>query len=250
VNTGQPLMNSCVRLMVHETLQFFLGREAGPPLTRTLREKTSVKDVIESCGIPHPEVNLILVNGTPVDFNFPLQSSAEVEVFGIEDSPAAFVKAQLQTRSATRFVADGHLGKLARHLRSLGVDVAYDHSADDPTLLAIMEQEARALLTRDRRLLMHSVVHHGYYPRSQFAEQQTREVIQRFDLRQKLAPLTRCLRCNALLMVVTKSEIDAQLEPLTRLYYENFRRCPNCGRIFWRGSHFQKLEERVARLVK
>jgi len=238
-----------IRLRFHEALAFFLRDKSNHLVSKILREKTAVKDVIESCGVPHPEVDLILVDASPVDFTFPLRSECDVEVFGLAESPGSFPKFRLQARRATRFVADGHLGKLARYLRLLGIDVVYDGRADDSDLLEIMRRDERALLTRDRCLLMHAVVQHGYYPRSQFAEEQTREVIRRFELAQNLAPLSRCLHCNALLAHVAKTEIDAQLEPLTRLYYEAFRQCAGCGRIYWRGSHFQKLEARATRLM-
>ncbi len=238
----------CVRLDFHESLRFFLPRNAGRPLGKILREKTSVKDAIESCGVPHPEVDLILIDGSPVDFAFQLRREHEVDVFGFHDSPERFQHARLQKRTIARFVADGHLGKLARFLRLLGIDVVYDRSADDRKLLEIAVSEKRALLTRDRRLLMHSIVQHGYYPRSQMPDEQAFEVVRRFDLLRAFAPYTRCLHCNAALESVGKSEIFSQLEPLTQIYYEDFRHCTGCGKIYWAGSHFPKLQARIAEL--
>ena len=144
-----------------------------------------------------------------------------------------------------KFVADGHLGKLVRDLRLLGIDVAYDPAAEDRQLVETAGTENRALLTRDRRLLMHSAVLHGYYLRSQNPLEQTIEVLQRFSISKVLEPFSRCLRCNALLQAAEKSEIVEQLEPLTKLYYEKFRRCPDCGQVYWSGSHFAKLQKRV-----
>jgi uncharacterized protein with PIN domain len=143
------------------------------------------------------------------------------------------------------FVADGHLGKLTRNLRLFGFDVAYDQNASDEELLEVMTSENRALLTRDRRLLMHAVVRHGYCPRSQNADEQTIEVIRRFDLLEFVAPFTRCLRCNAPLEEAAKAEIIDKLEPLTKIYYNQFRRCPGCKHIYWPGSHFSKLQKRI-----
>ena len=219
-----------VRLIFHESLRFFLRRNPCGLPEKILREKTSVKDVIESCRVPHPEVDLILIDGAPVDFRFQLHGKHEVEIFGFFDSPERFQNARLQTRAITRFVADGHLGKLTRLLRLLGIDVAYDRSADDRKLLKIAVNEQRALLTRDRQLLMHAIVQHGYYPRSQTPDEQTLEVVRRFDLSGAFAPYTRCLNCNATLDSVRKDEVFAQLEPLTQIYYEDFRRCTGCGR--------------------
>jgi uncharacterized protein len=235
-----------VRLNLHGDLDFFLRSGArGRNIDRSLSEKTSVKDVIESCGVPHPEVDLILVNGQPVDFHYAIASDANIELYPVETSCPNFKEKRLQVARNRSFVADGHLGKLARDLRLLGLDVAYDPQADDRQLLCIMEGENRALLTRDRRLLMHRIVKTGYCPRSQNADEQTVEVIRRFDLLGSLAPFTRCLRCNAPLLKVSKAEVIERLEPLTKMYYEQFRRCIGCGQIYWAGSHFSKLQKRL-----
>jgi uncharacterized protein with PIN domain len=227
-------------------LPFFLGSKTRrETVERTLREKTSVKDVIESCGVPHPEVDLILVDGQPVDFRHTLRAEADVDVYPVGLSCTHFEKHRLQVPSIKRFIVDGHLGTLTRNLRLLGFDIAYDPQAQDRQLLSVMETERRALLTRDRRLLMHAVVQTGYCPRSQNAHEQTIEVIRRFDLFDSIAPFTRCLRCNAPLQKVAKSDVIEKLEPLTKIYYEQFRRCTGCDQIYWAGSHFSKLQTRL-----
>ena len=238
-----------VRLHLHGDLDFFLRSAArGRSIERKLSEKTSVKDVIESCGVPHPEVDLILVDGEPVDFDYAITRDADLELYSVGTGTPQFEKQRLQHTTANSFVADGHLGTLARNLRLLGFDVAYDSQAEDRQLLTIMKRENRALLTRDRRLLMHAVVETGYCPRSQDADEQTVEVIRRFDLLLCLAPFTRCLRCNAPLQKVSKAEVIERLEPLTKLYYEQFRRCTGCGQIYWAGSHFSKLQKRLEKI--
>jgi len=235
-----------VRLDFHGDLTFFLGRKARVEIIeRNLSEKTSVKDVVESCGVPHPEVDLILVDGRPVNFGYALERDTDIDVYPVRFTCTYSEKDRLQVRCIKRFVADGHLGKLARNLRLLGFDVAYDHQAQDRQLLGVMESENRALLTRDRRLLMHAMVKAGYCPRSQNADEQTIEVIRRFDLFDSIAPFTRCLRCNAPLQKVAKADVIEKLEPLTKIYYEQFRRCTGCGQIYWAGSHFSKLQKRL-----
>jgi uncharacterized protein with PIN domain len=235
-----------VRLKFHGDLNFFLGSKTrGDIVKRSLAEKTSVKDVIESCGVPHPESDLILVNGQPVDFSYAIANDAEIELYPVGTSCPHFKEKRLQVPTASHFVTDGHLGRLTRNLRLLGFDVAYDHQAQDRQLLRVMESENRALLTRDRRLLMHAIVKTGYCPRSQNADEQTIEVIHRFDLVRAIAPFTRCLRCNAELQKVNKADVIEKLEPLTKIYYEQFRRCTGCGQIYWAGSHFSKLQRRL-----
>ena len=238
-----------VRLKFHDDLTFFLkSKTSSEIIERNLGEKTSVKDVIESCGIPHPEVNLILVNREPVDFSHPIVKDADVDVYPVQSQCLLFKEKRLQVRFIKRFVADGHLGTLARNLRLFGFDVAYDRQAQDRQLLSVMEREDRALLTRDRGLLMHSIVRHGYCPRSQNAEDQTIEVIRRFHLFDSITPFSRCLRCNAPLQKVVKADVIEKLEPLTRIYYEDFRRCTGCGQIYWAGSHFSKLQRRLEKI--
>jgi hypothetical protein len=108
-----------------------------------------------------------------------------------------------------------------------------------------MRESNRTLLTRDRRLLMHAIVQHGYYLRSQNPIRQTIEVLRRFALFSAMAPFTRCLRCNAPLQNVAKANVIQKLEPLTKIYYEQFRRCTGCDQIYWAGSHFSKLQKRL-----
>jgi uncharacterized protein len=240
-----------VRLTFHDDLTFFLkSKTSSEVIERNLGEKTSVKDVIESCGVPHPEVDLILVNREPVDFSHPIVKAADIDLYPVQSECLLLKEKRLQVRSIKRFVADGHLGTLARNLRLLGFDVAYDRQAQDRQLLSVMECENRALLTRDRHLLMHAIVRHGYCPRSQNADDQTIEVIRRFRLFDSITPFTRCLRCNAVLQKVGKADIIETLEPLTKIYYEDFRRCTGCGQIYWAGSHFSKLQRRLEKIRK
>ena len=236
-----------VEFRFHGDFSFFLRRQdRGNPVTKILREKTSVKDAIESCGVPHPEVDLICCDGLAVSFQHPLTADAIIEVYGVRDSAAGDGE-WLQTRCVTKFVADGHLGKLARDLRLLGFDVLYAPDASDSTLAASCEDN-RALLSRDRRLLMHRIVRHGYCPRSHDPDEQIVEVIRRFDLAELATPYTRCLQCNGLVVWVNKADILDQLEPLTKIYHQDFRRCPDCGKIYWPGSHFAKLQARIDKI--
>src|SRR5438270_9395080 len=193
-----------VRLTFHDDLSFFL-KSKKPQIERQLTERSSVKDVIEASGIPHTEVDLILINGQPAGFEKVLAQDAVVDVHGLgSDRLTHFPENRLQVCEIRSFVADGHLGKLVRDLRLLGIDIVYDRDAEDRQLLNISIAEGRALLTRDRRLLMHSVLRDGYYLRSQNPLEQTLEVLRRFDLATSVAPFSRCLRCNAPLAAVEK----------------------------------------------
>jgi uncharacterized protein with PIN domain len=234
-----------IRLAFHGDLPFFL-KSKPPRIERKLSERTSIKDVIEACGVPHTEVDLILVNGEAVDFAAILTQDGVVDVYPPNQTRSPVLpEDRLQVRDIEKFVADGHLGKLVRDLRLLGIDVTCDSAAEDRQLVTTSANEDRALLTRDRRLLMHAAVRHGYYLRSQDPLEQTVEVLRRFNLGSALAPFSRCLRCNAALEPAKKAEVLDQLEPLTRIYYEQFRRCRGCGQVYWSGSHFDNLRARV-----
>jgi uncharacterized protein with PIN domain len=234
-----------IRLTFHGDLPFFLGSKVST-VERQLSGRTSVKDALEACGVPHTEVDLIVVNGAPTDFGAILTQDIGVDVYPPDETCSPlFPEDRLQVRNIEKFVADGHLGKLVRDLRLLGIDVVYDRAAEDRQLVSISSNENRALLTRDRRLLMHAIVRHGYYLRSQDPLEQTLEVLHRFNLAGAFAPFTRCLRCNAPLKPAEKETVFNQLEPLTRIYYEQFRRCSGCGQVYWSGSHFEKLQKRI-----
>lgn len=238
-----------VLISFHDGLDYFLklDQRLHQPIKRMVAYRSAVKDLIEACGIPHPEVDLIVVDQQPANFGFQIEKDCGIDVYSFSSLRAS---SGLQSRGIRTFVADGHLGKLVRDLRLLGIDVAYHNDVADRDLLTIMQHEKRALLTRDRPLLMHRIVENGYFPRSQTPFEQTIETIRRFELAPVLAPFTRCLRCNGVLNRAEKEAVIDQLEPLTRLYYDDFTKCPTCGQTYWRGSHIGKLETRVANILE
>lgn len=208
----------------------------------------SVKHLIESVGVPHSEVFLILVDGEPVDFKYLARSGERIAVYplfhSVEWSPPKLLQPMLP--SPAGFVLDNHLGKLARYLRLLGFDTLYpkEHLKDEQLAQMAGDQD-RIMLTRDRRLLMRRVVDHGYYLRSDNAKQQAVEVLSQFELYDHIQPWRRCLQCNGLLHEVKKEEVIDQLEPKTRQYYDRFRQCQSCGQIYWKGSHYKKLDRLI-----
>jgi uncharacterized protein len=198
----------------------------------------SIKHLMEAAGVPHTEVGQMLANGTPVDFSYQVQDGDRVEV-----SPAAE-----PYPGEPRFVLDGHHGRLAAYLRMLGFDVIYRNIIDDDELAQISEAEDRILVTRDRRLLMRKGIRYGYSPRSLDSSQQLIEVARRFRLADQITPFRRCLRCNTLLEPVSKEAVLDQLEPLTKLYYNEFHRCPACGQVYWKGSHYEHMLELIEQI--
>lgn len=238
-----------VNLVFHGDLHVFLGRNRNAPVTRRrrLKEKTGVKDVLEACGVPHPEVDLILVNEKPRSFAYAIDTECQIDVHPPSHPRPGYELFRLQKRRFTNphFVVDVHLGRLVRHLRWLGLDTEFDSEADDRDLVARLGREDAVLLTRDRALLMHRRVRHGYFPRSQQAGEQVVEILTRFDLAAAIKPFSRCVECGGELMPVPKAAIEPRLEPKTKLYYHQFKICRQCNKIYWKGSHWIRMQARL-----
>jgi uncharacterized protein with PIN domain len=240
-----------VDVRAYAELNEFLEPESrGVTVRRPFRSHQTVKDVLEAMGIPHTEVDLILVNGDPEGFSHRPAVGDRIAAYPMFEALDIGSTARLRPTPLRdpRFVVDVNLGRLARLLRVLGFDVWSSSDADDQTLTDISLDEQRILLTRDRGLLKRRAITHGLFVHSEQPEEQTLEVIRRLDLGQRLAPLTRCLRCSGTLATVTKDEVIDRLEPLTRRYYDEFSRCTECGRVYWPGSHYARLISLVERL--
>jgi uncharacterized protein with PIN domain/sulfur carrier protein ThiS len=215
--------------------------------THTFTDRAAIKDMVESLGVPHTEVDLLLVNGQPVDWATIVQDGDRVSVY------PAFTRLDISAVTrvrpdppAPRFVLDVHLGKLATYLRLLGFDALFPEDYDDANLARISAEEDRIMLTRDRGLLKRGNVTHGFHPRSTDPRQQLVEVLRRFDLADRVRPFTRCLRCNGVLEPVEKAAVAHLLEPGTLAHYDAFRQCQACGQVYWRGSHYDRLEAFLA----
>lgn len=205
-----------------------------------------IKDPIEALGVPHVEVDLIVVNGESVGFDYRLQDGDRVAVYPVFESldVSPIVKLREKPLRNIAFVVDVNLGRLARLLRLLGFDVLFSNAYDDDEIVRISEEQGRIALTRDRRLLYAKAVTHGYWVRSVWPSRQVEEVVRRFDLAGLVRPFLRCADCNGLIEPVAKAAVEDRLEPKTKKYYETFYRCPACGKIYWEGSHVGKLRER------
>lgn len=214
--------------------------------------KPSVKDAIEAIGIPHTEVDLIIANGESVGFDYHLRNGDRISVYpvfeGIDITP--IVKLREKPLRKSSFICDVHLGKCARFLRMLGFDTLYENDYDDPKIVAISVTQKRILLTRDQKLLHAKVITHGYWIRSQDPNEQVREVIKRFDLYNRIKPFARCIACNGLITEVKKEDVVEQLEPRTRMYYDEFYQCAGCKRVYWKGSHYTGMTSAIEAFVR
>jgi uncharacterized protein with PIN domain len=245
-------------MQANVTFRFYAELNDFLPVERRFKEilysfndHPAVKDSIEALGVPHTEVEVILVNGVSVGFDYQLKDGDRVSVYPVFESldVTPLLRLRPEPLRVTRFVLDAHLGKLAAYLRLLGFDSLYRNDYDDYELARISAEERRILLTRDRGLLKRSQVTHGYCVRSTDSRKQVREVLRRFDLFTALAPFTRCLRCNGLLEPVSKEEVFDSLKQETRKYFEEFFRCKECGQVYWKGSHWERMQMFVKELM-
>jgi uncharacterized protein with PIN domain len=212
----------------------------------------SVKDVIETLGVPHTEVDLILLNGESVDFSRLVQDGDRIGVFPVFRSIdiAALTRVRAASLGEKRFVLDIHLGRLAAYLRMLGFDVLYRNDYQDEELAQISAKEERILLTRDRGLLKRAVVAHGYLLRETYPRRQIVEVLRRFDLFESIAAFQRCVHCNALLKAAPIELVRDHLPAKTKQYYDEFHICPECSQIYWKGSHYQRMQRLIDRIIQ
>lgn len=243
-------MGQC-SIRFYEELNDFLPPERRKiPFGHDFQRRASIKDLIEALGVPHTEVDLILVNGASVDFSYIVRDGDRISVYPAFESfdikPLARVR--LRPLRTSRFVLDVHLGKLARYLRLLGFDTLYRNDYDDAELAHLASVEQRILLTRDRDLLKRAVVTHGFFVRATEPRRQIEEVLERLDLYRAIRPFQRCTRCNGLLAPASKGQVWERLAPKTRLYVQAFWMCGQCGQVYWEGSHLPQIRRFIEAL--
>jgi len=240
-----------VELRFYEELNDFLPEERRKRAFAVEVDRArSVKDAIESAGVPHTEVDLVIVDGRSVDFAHLLRGGERVAVYPMFEALdiAPLVRLRPRPMRDPRFVADTHLGKLARHLRMAGFDTLYGTDWDDDRIVATSLGERRTILTRDRGMLRRREVERGYCVRAVESEAQLGEVVAALQLEGLIAPFTRCRECNTPLEDVPREAVLDRLPPRVRELYDRFKRCPTCRRVYWEGSHFRRMEGVLERL--
>jgi uncharacterized protein with PIN domain len=229
----------------YEELNDFLPKDKKKThILYSFQGSPAVKFAIEALGVPHTEVDLILVNGVSVDFSHRLNPGDSVSVYPVFESIDITPITHLRERPLRdlTFIGDVHLGRLVKYLRLCGFDTHFRIDLDDHEIIELAESENRVILTRDKELLKNRKVTRGYYIRSEKPEEQLQEVILRFDLRGKIQAFTRCIVCNMRMIGVEKKDIITRLQPMTREYYNEFYMCSGCGRIYWKGGHWEKMK--------
>jgi uncharacterized protein with PIN domain len=230
-----------------EALTFFLPRaRKNKPIEHPFDWRGSVKDMIESLGVPHPEIELIVANGVSVDFDTIVEADDHIDVYANFEAANADVSPKKPLRppleGCPSFILDQHLGRLAAYLRMMGYDTLYRNDYHDEELAQVSHDERRVLLTRDVGLLKRGIVDYGYYVRATHREKQLAELTRRYGLERWITPFKRCMKCNGLVETVSKASVLAELQDDTAQFYEEFHRCNSCGRVYWKGPHHQRME--------
>ncbi len=237
----------------YEELNEFLPREMRKQLfSYSFNGTPSVKDAIEALGVPHSEVDLVIVNSFSVSFSYRLRDGDHISVYPVFETLdiTPIVHLRAKPLRVSRFILDVHLGKLAKYLRLCGFDTFYSRDYSDMEIINLSKSEKRIIITRDIELLKNKKVTHGYWIRSQIPDIQLKEVFLRFDLKKQALPFSRCMECNGLLKDILKEDILDRLLPNTAKFFNNFRVCSECNRVYWEGSHYDKMKKYIDGLLK
>lgn len=236
----------------HGEINFFLPhRQRHTIIKHPFDWKASIKDMVESLGVPHCEIELLTVNHVAVDFEYIVQPDVRIDVYAwavntpINDKVA--LRPPLNTKP--RFILDTHLGRLASYLRMMGFDTLYRNDYSDDELAFVSNAEQRILLTRDIGLLKRSLVIYGRFVRETNPRRQIIEVMRRYQLLNHVVSFQRCLKCNGVLHLVEKEAILHRLTSTTAQYYDVFHQCVDCEQIYWKGSHYDKMQEFMAEVI-
>lgn len=236
----------------YEELNDFLAperrrRDFSVPCARA----ATVKHMIEALGVPHTEVEVILVNGESVGLGHALRDGDRVAVYPVFErlDVTPLLRVRAEPLRVTRFLADAHLSRLARLLRMAGFDTRDGGAADDAAICAAAAAERRIVLTRDRELLKRRTVTHGCYVHARAPREQFREIVTRLDLGRAARPFTRCMACNTPLRPASEADLDARVPEEIRRRFDRFNACDGCGRVYWPGSHWERLRRLLVETV-
>jgi len=215
------------------------------------RQRGSVKDMVESLGVPHTEIAMILVNGHSVDFSYIVNDGDRVSVYPAFESLDIAPLKRLHPRPlpVPRFVLDAHLGRLAAYLRMLGFNTLYRNDYSDQQLTEISANEGRILLTRDRGLLKRRQITYGHYIYEIQPRRQLAEVVRYFRLTSEVKPFSRCIRCNGDIRPVSREEVLSKLPRRVAAGCHRFWHCPQCGKVYWEGTHVQRMRQMIDGLL-
>jgi hypothetical protein len=214
--------------------------------------KRSIKDMIEALGVPHTEIDLILVNGKSVDFNYILQDGDRVSVYPVFESLNVTDVTLLRKIPLRRnkFIADINLGDIVKYMRVLGFDLYCDSLLSTREIIEISKRENRVILTKSRKLLKFKDVSHAIFIRPGTTTEQIRRIIDYLDIKDNIKPFSRCLRCNTPLKSVLKEIILDRIPPKTKEFCDEYVQCQSCNKIYWKGTHFINMKKVVRQIIR
>lgn len=203
----------------------------------------SVKDVIVSMGVPHAAIDLILVGDEPVGFSHALHGGERVAVFPVFErfDIAPVNRLRSSPLRESRFVIEAGLAKLARLLRLAGLDCVCHDNLNDLQIIEIASTDKRTILSRDAELLKNACITHGYHVQAVDPPAQFREIVDTFDLRRSLRPLSRCVECNGQLRMADESDVMDQIPFAVLVAFDDFWQCEQCEHVYWKGPHYAQL---------
>ncbi len=148
-----------------------------------------------------------------------------------------------------KFIVDCMLGKLAKWLKILGFDTLYFSKIEDENFLKLAAQEARIILTRDTGLIEKSGQMKHLFISSENWQEQLQQVLDAFDLWDKVKPNSRCLECNVELKSLSRQSAKNLVAPFIYEHAQSFAICPQCGRVYWQGTHYQEMEAKIHEIL-
>jgi uncharacterized protein len=209
--------------------------------------RESVKDMIEALGVPHTEVDLILVNGESVDFGYILQHGDRISVYPVFESLDIRDVTRLRDLPLreTRFIADVNIWDIVKYMRALGLDIHCDPALSPRDIVRVSRSEKRTILTKSRKLLKHRDVARGVFIRPGTTVEQVRRIVDLLSLREVIVPFSRCLICNTPLVRVAKETVWDRIPPKARACHDDYSYCSVCDKLYWQGTHFMRIKEMV-----
>lgn len=207
---------------------------------------------MESIGVPHTEIDLIIANGNSVGFDYNICEGDFISVYPVFESIdiSPVIRLRPEPLRNTAFILDVHIGKLARLLRMAGFDALYRNNFEDSEIISTALSEKRIILTKDRGILKNRSVTHGYWVRENEPVKQFHEIIKRFDLINQVKPFSRCIECNMCIERIDKEKVLYRLKPRTAKYFEEFYYCAGCDRVYWKGSHYNQMKKKIEKIIQ
>lgn len=214
--------------------------------------KRSIKDMIEALGVPHTEVDLILVNGRSVDFKYILRDGDRISVYPVFESINIGHVTRLRKipLRKSRFIGDTNIRDVVKYMRALGLDMHFDASLARRDIIEISKKEERTIVTRSKRLLKFSDVTHGIFLRPGSVVEQIRRIVDYLDIKDSVRPFSRCLCCNHLLEVVSKEDIGYRVPPKARALFNEYTHCSSCDKVYWKGTHFRNIKKVIDQILE